>query len=446
MRKLKFLLVVSILLILMVSLIGCSSKVYDVKTQDIDNNLSSYAYNELSFIATAYPDRSIDGNPADFIEYIKSEMGTFGYEVSEQSYTTSNSKTAKNVLASKKKEGASEKIVIGCTWDNNYFSFEEKPDGSYLSGASIAAMLTIADYLQDKELSYNLEFVFFAGGLDGWSGAQYYMSKLTAQDKKDIKLFINLGYIIGGDNQYIYARDKDTNYASFIDQVNVANGISGFSKVPAFKNTFNATITDEQVYDYSHIGMFGNNIVFMNNAIPSINYQSLNWSDLYQPIYVEKSGLENVGQSANDTFDNMSKRSGEDALKAQFQNVIASIIETVYVNQDGLMPILNDADEVNMFTQSDAAYYIFNVAAKIIAAMIIILSVVYAKSQITKNSDEYKKIKEAIPDIKVASDLDELIKMVQGLEEQVNNEEKDNKDNNDKDDNNNSISDDDVFQ
>ena len=438
--------VVSIVVILLVSLISCSSKTYDVKKAE-SVNLGEVAYNEAFYIAEMYPNRTIGEEDANtFIDYIKTELTGFGYDVNEQLYTTSNNKAAKNVIAKKDKDGVDKKIIVGCNWDNTYTTFDQKPDGSYMTGSSIAALLTIAEYLKDKELNYDIEFVFYAGSLDGYSGAYYYMSKLTAQDKQNIQLYVNLGYIIGGDYQYIYARDKDTNYADFISQVNEANGIT-FEKVPQFKNTFPATISEEQIYRYSHIGMMGNNIIFMNNKIPSINYQSFNWKDISQPIYVEKKGMDNVGGTSNDTFENLSKRSGESTLIQQMNNVINSVVDVIYVNQEGIMPILEDADEINTFTQSDAAYYIFNVAIKILAAAAIIIIVVFAKNQIAKNREEYRKIKEASPINKVKSkevtDLEELLKMAQEFAEEE--EKKKNNDDKNNDDNNN-ISEDDVFQ
>ena len=312
-------------------------------------------------------------------------------------------------------------------------------------------MLTLADYFNDKELSYNLEFVLFSGGSDNWSGAQYFVDKLTAQDKQNIKLFINLGYVAGGDNQYIYARDLSTNYEDFINQVLKANDITAFSKVPLYKNTFAATISENQTYRYSHIGMFGNNIIFMNNKIPSINYLSINWSDYSTPVYVEKKGYNNICEGSYDTLDVMIERNGVETIKSQLNAVVVSTIDTIYVNQTELLGVLQSPDEVNSFFQSDMAYYIFNVAVKIILVALIILSVVYAKNIISKRREEYQKIKKDTPVLKVTiptdgKGLEELDEMLKKFIDEEENKKK-NKDNDNKDDDNNTtISDDDVFQ
>ena len=450
--KKKLIVIALAILILCMSFMGCSSKTYDVKKSDQQIDLSLQAYNTLEYISKNYQDRTIGSEASqDFVSEMKNSLQAYGYAVTEQSYTANSSKATSNIIAIKTKEGTNDKIVIGASWDNVYGDYETHPDGAYQSGASIAALLTLADYFNDKELSYNLEFVLFSGGSDNWSGAQYFVDKLTAQDKQNIKLFINLGYVAGGDNQYIYARDLSTNYEDFINQVLKANDITAFSKVPLYKNTFAATISENQTYRYSHIGMFGNNIIFMNNKIPSINYLSINWSDYSTPVYVEKKGYNNICEGSYDTLDVMIERNGVETIKSQLNAVVVSTIDTIYVNQTELLGVLQSPDEVNSFFQSDMAYYIFNVAVKIILVALIILSVVYAKNIISKRREEYQKIKKDTPVLKVTiptdgKGLEELDEMLKKFIDEEENKKK-NKDNDNKDDDNNTtISDDDVFQ
>ena len=450
MRKTKFLILTILIAIICMSFMGCSSKNYDVKKVEAQVDFSQDAYSQLEYISSTYPNRTMGAEESlDFISNEMASLSAYGYEVTEQLFTVDNTKTTKNIVASKANDTTKDKIVIGACWDNVYEAYDSHPDGAYQSGAAIAALNVIANYLKDKELKYNLELVLFSGGSANWSGAQYYMDKLTAEDKQNIKLFINLGYIVGGDNQYIYSRDKDVNYGNFISQVLDANGITSFAKVPLYKNTFPAAISENQLYRYSHIGMFGNNIIFMNNKIPSINYMSINWSDYSTPIYVEKKGKNNICQTGYDTFEVMIERNGEDTIKSQLNAVITSLVDVVYVNQDGLVDVLQDADEVNSFMQSEVAYYIFNVVVKIVLLAGIVLSVLYAKSLIAKKREEYRKIKADTPIIKVniptdgtnGDDFASVLKKIIEEEEKKKNEHHDNDDDNDT-----PISDDDVFQ
>ena len=449
MKKTKFLILTIALVIICMSFMGCSSKTYDVKKNDVQLDFSQTAFKQLEYISNTYKNRSIGSDEAlDFVADETASLSAYGYEVSEQTYTEDNSKTTKNIIALKANDTTKDKIVIGACWDNLYDSYDAHPDGAYQSGAAIATFNVIADYLKDKELKYNLELVLFSGGSKNWSGAQYYVDKLTAEDKQNIKLFINLGYVVGGDNQYIYARDKDVNYDQFISQVLNVNEIS-FKKVPLYKNPFEATISEGQLYRYSHIGMFGNNIIFMNNKIPSINYMSINWSDYSIPIYVEKKGKDNICQSEYDTLKVMIERSGEETIKAQLNAVVVSLVDIVYVNQDGLKDVLQNADEVNSFIQSEAAFYIFNIAVKILLLAGIVLSVLYAKNLITKKREEYRKIKADTPIIKVniptdGANGDDFAAVLKKIIEEEEKKKNDHHDNND--DNNTTISDDDVFQ
>ena len=145
----------------------------------------------------------------------------------------------------------------------------------------------------------------------------------------------------------------------------------------------------------------------------------------------------------------MIERSGEETIKSQLNAVLVSLVDIVYVNQDGLIDVLQDADEVNSFIQSEAAYYIFNIVVKIVLLAGIVLSVLYAKNLISKKREEYRKIKVDTPIIKVniptdganGDDFASVLKKIIEEEERKKNDHHDNDD-----DNNTTISDDDVFQ
>ena len=454
MKKLKGLLPILVLVILTIALVmsGCSATTYDVKKAE-EISLGEAALQRLEYISTNYKDREIGSDGSDaFVEYLKAELTSFGYDVSEQVFTASTAKTTKNVIAKGNIVEGKGKIIIGAAWDNLYKEYDTNPDGAYQTGASIAALLETAKYLKTKTLSYNLEIVFFAGAEDSFSGAQAYMNKLTAEDKLNIKLYINYGYIVGGDNVYLYSRDKAVNYDSFIRQVIEANGINGITKNPLFKNTIDAQIVANQLYQYSHIGMLSNNIIFMNAKIPSINFMSLDWSDYTYPIYTEKKGLENVAETSKDTYETLIERSGKETLIAQFNSVINTTIYSVDANQEGLLQVLDNADEVPEFLQANYSYYIFNIVIKILAVAIVLIIGAYAKNIISKNREEYSKLRKETNAINIdvsklkngeitEKDLEEIFRAEEAKlkgEPQQNDEDKKNNDDN--------IGEDDVFQ
>ncbi len=391
MRKFRIVFIILILCIIAMSIMGCASQNYSInKSEEV--NLSEAAFEKLEYISANYSNRSMGSEKQDeVVGYLNAQLTSFGYEVSEQTFTA-DSTTSKNVIAKKSVNTTKDVIVLGASWDNMYEKYDTHPDGAYQTGASIAALLTISEYLSTKDLPYNLEIVFFAGSSGNWTGASYYLKKLTSEEKQNIKMFINYGYICGGDNLYIYAQEKATKYSNFINEVVAQNNISGITKVPQFKNTVAATISEDQIFTYSHIGMFGNNIIFMNNEIPSINYLSVNWSDYTYPIYTEVKGTANVIETENDTLEHMISRSTKEKIVSQFDSIIKSTVYTIVDNNETLMTTLGD-DGITPFFQSQTAYYIFNVVVKILAAAIVLLFVAYAKNKISSNKDELQKMR-----------------------------------------------------
>ena len=452
MRKMKLFLCILAVLVIVLSLTGCSKKDFAVnKAEEV--SLANEAYTLLESISTTYPNRTIGSEASEtFIAYLNSELTSYGYEVTEQTFTSKKTKTTKNVIAKKAKEESKGTIVLGANWDNMYEYYDAHPDGAYQTGASIATLLTIAKYISTKELSYSVEVVFFAGSSENWNGTQLYVDKLSEKDKQDIKLFINFGYLAGGDNLYMYSRDNTVSYDSFIREVIAQNNVQGIVKTPTFKNIFDAAISENQLYSYSHIGMFGNNVIFMNKQIPSINFFSMNWSDLSNPICTEIKGMSNVLESPNDTLENMKNRVSQTKIELTLDSVIKSTIYTIVDNQDGLFDVLQDRGEVTPFFYSNTAYYVFNGVVKILCAAVILLLVVYCKNYISKNRDAYAKLKSEQSSIRInleklkegsitPEELEDIFKSEEEKLKGVQNKKED-KDSHDDD----IISDDDVFQ
>ena len=452
MKKIKLFLCVLAILVIVLSLTGCAKNDFNVnKAEEV--SLANDAYALLESISTNYPNRTIGSDASQtFIAYLNNELTSYGYEVTEQSFTSKKTKTTKNVIAKKSIEESKGTIVLGANWDNMYEYFDAHPDGAYQSGASIATLLTIAKYISAKELLYNIEIVFFAGSAENWNGAQVYVDKLSEKERQDIKLFVNFGYLAGGDNLYIYSRDNTVSYDSFIREVIGQNNIQGITKTPTFKNVFDAAISDNQLYSYSHIGMFGNNVIFMNKQIPSINFFSMNWSDLSNPICTEIKGMQNVLESSNDTLETMKNRVSQEKIVSTLDSVIKSTIYTIVDNQLGLLDVLQDRDEVVPFFYSNTAYYIFNGVIKILCVAAILLIVVYCKNYISKNREAYSKLRAEPAGLKInmeklkegsltPEDLEDIFKAEEEKLKGVQ-KKKEEKSSNDDD----IISDDDVFQ
>jgi len=449
MRKLKIISIALLIIVLAMSLMACSTKTYNISASE-EISLKDEAYDRLVLISSIYPNRTIGTTDSEqFTSYLNEELTSFGYSVEEQSFTSKDAKMTKNIIAKKNTSSDKGTILLGASWDNMYASFTSHPDGAYETGNALAALLTVAKYLYSKDLSYNLEIAFFAGDVENWSGAEYYLSKLSSEEKQNIKLYINYGYIAGGDNLYIYARDTKTEYENFVNQVGEVNNLTQFTKTPQFKNTFDVLLIENQLYSYSHIGMYGNHVLFMNEQIPSIAYLSINWSDYSYPIYKEVKGSDNICQSGNDNLTTVVSRKDVDTIKSQLDGVMKSTIYSIVDNQSELLNVLDNREEIVPFFQSTAAYYIFNVAAKILVVAIVLIIGAYAKSQISKSKDELLKKRIVIDPSQI--DLNRIKERMENNEsfDDIFNANKNNssqKQNEEPKDNNDNIDDDDVFQ
>ena len=102
MRKAKLLILPIIIAVICVSFMGCSSKTYDVKKADAQIDFSQEAFTQLEYISNTYPNRTIGSDESlDFIANEEASLSAYGYVVTEQTYTVENSKTSKNIIATK---------------------------------------------------------------------------------------------------------------------------------------------------------------------------------------------------------------------------------------------------------------------------------------------------------------------------------------------------------
>ena len=342
----KFFLIVALTLIAcfaLASLAGCTPTAsFDVVKSEGDYGDTVFA--QMKYLAENYPDRTMaTQGEIDASRYLANTLRDLGYEGVEfgedeaglQSFTldytrydgTSKSKaTAYNVVFTKKSENSKGEILLSAQYDNLYGEGRNtsandstntqmtdqddgawKADGSYESGSAIAVMLTLAQLLSDVDCGYDITFAFFTGGSYYWQGAYYYASHLKNAQIENIRLMLNFSMLGGGDNLYMYAREKSTDYGAYLTDVG-----AGLTQLPKNKNATSLILETDPLYAFSHIGIVGNHYYFMNRGVPTANYLSLNWSLNDYPFITETAGRENVYHTADDTFANMVARMGED--------------------------------------------------------------------------------------------------------------------------------------
>lgn len=396
MKKAVYLITITILVLtILCSCFACSSKTYGDIEKSGDYALGESAFSILEDISEYYPNRSvISSESEDFVNELNLMISSYGYNVEKQDFTVlidSKSFETSNIVCLKDNPNTDKKIIIGCQWDNCYSYYTSSPDGAYESGAAIASLITLANYLKDKDLNYDLEIAFFGAGVKNWYGAKYYLNKLSAKEKENIQLMINYSMLGSGDNLYMYSRDKSVNYNDYFYQVANANGLNT-KKVPTNKRIMDSTLVEDSIYSYSHFGMFGNHVYFMNELIPTLSYASFNWEDKTNPSWSEKKGEENVYETGNDTLETMVKRVGKDYIVNQLNTVLNSTISTIVVNQNSLLNILEKPDEVSTFAQGNTAAYIFGIGVKLVIIVVIIVLTTISINNFKKNKDLHKVI------------------------------------------------------
>ncbi len=219
-------------------------------------------------------------------------------------------------------------------------------EGAYGSATSVATAIAIADMLKDVELDYTVRFAFIDCSQYSNEGIRELCAAYDAP-----ALAINLNRLGGGTYNYIYSAEVRTDFNDAF--YSAANKVGGgtFAPVPADKHIVKAVLLDEQPNDYTHIGMYGDNLWLMTMGVPTVSFLSLDWGSNTNSFYTEIDGLDNVYNTSGDTFDNMIERlgggdTGREKLSANLigvANTVATMLAPA--NADVLDQVLATAAE-----------------------------------------------------------------------------------------------------
>ena len=417
--KKKLFVTIVLVLVLSLFLVSCTSVDLNIEKSNKQLDLGSKAYENLEALSQNYANRNLGTEESNFfINSLKDYMLSLGYESEVNNFVFSYSildesgldyidatSSGKNLVCKKSSANSKGTLVFSCYYDNMYTT-ENMADGAYESGAAIAALMALSEYFKELDLGYDIEFAFLDAGEYMWQGANEYLSSL---DKDDVKLVINYGPIIGGDNLYIYSRDKKTTYNDYFYEVALKNNLN-IKNIPSNKNIISATLTLDSVLDYCHVGMFGNQYYCIQNSIPSVSYLSLNWEDNNIPGFVEVKGENNVFQTNEDKFNNLVTRCGsKEKMIEKFNVVLNSTIFAVTENQetfDNVLKIAYDED-YSSFIKSDKMKIVFAYGTKILLVGIIFAVYIACRYYVSNHKEIYAKdIKEAQEEInKMAKDM-----------------------------------------
>ncbi|MGN0797835.1 MAG: M28 family peptidase [Christensenellales bacterium] len=417
MKKKLLLTIISIVVALVaISATGCTHAQFDLKEQG-KVGVGEEAYQYLTLFATPeYADRSADtGKDLAFCKYLADKLTSWGYipkavesdgvagiekfnyyyDDGEKVYSGSSYNVEFTKAASTQSRG---RIILTAQYDNrySYSGIATEADGSYESGASVAALLTISRLLSDKDLDFDITIAFLGCSTISYNGAEHMLKNMSDVQKQEVLLAIDISNIIGGDYTYLYTIDKSTDYGDFFDQLATVNSLN-FASVPKDKKVGSARLIDNGLYNYFHVGMFSNNMYFMNEGIPTLTISSFNWDKSGSSGRVEFDGKESLLQTPADSFDNMVARVGEEEIKARFDDIVSVVYLAIAQEGEALASALTSSrDQMpSRLAQSAVANSVLTVAPKIIVITALILIMFQVRKRVNDNREKYLAIRHA---------------------------------------------------
>ncbi len=196
------------------------------------NSFGEIASTQARHIATVFPGR-MTGTPAEMLsaDYLRQQFADMGYQSdirafhSRYIYTSrNNSKNWHNVTGSTviaAHEGkTAQQIIIMAHLDTFAPMSDEDTDhnlgGLTLQGmddnaAGLGVMLELAERLKNIPTHYGIRFVATSGEEEGKLGAENLLNRMSAAEKKNTLLVINLDNLIVGDKLYFNSGKKTPN-------------------------------------------------------------------------------------------------------------------------------------------------------------------------------------------------------------------------------------------
>lgn len=258
-------------------------------------------------------------------DYLVNQLYGFGFTSQQVNAVAIDDSASYNVVAMLNNSfGNEDIIVIGAHYDTVANSA-----GVYDNASGVVALLQIAEILLENQdsLMYDVMLVFFGSEeyQEGYylRGSSDFVSKM-GYSRNNIKLFVNIDSISGGDNLYIFSEEKVTNYQKAFVTAS-ANSSAVLQNKPLGKGVYSGF--DYFGYGYYQVAQMSDFSSFRSRGIPSVmffsgTYDTLGWN------YAESTDKEFcVMNSTKDTMEIFNKR-GQDAVD-KIDTVVASVTKAI---------------------------------------------------------------------------------------------------------------------
>ncbi|MET6678999.1 aminopeptidase [Citrobacter amalonaticus] len=182
-----------------------------------------FATTQTRHIATVFPGR-MTGSPAEMLsaDYLRQQFEQMGYRSDIRTFNSRYIYTAKNnrknwhnvtgstVIAAH--EGTAPQQIIIMAHLDTYAPQSDADTDANLGGltlqgvddnaAGLGVMLELAERLKDVPTEYGIRFIATSGEEEGKLGAENLLKRMSAAEKKNTLLVINLDNLIVGDKLY----------------------------------------------------------------------------------------------------------------------------------------------------------------------------------------------------------------------------------------------------
>jgi alkaline phosphatase isozyme conversion protein len=164
--------------------------------------VGKFAYQQVEYLSEKIGPR-VAGTEGEKTasKYLVSQLQALGLKTTVQTFTYTrggNTYTSQNVIATRAGKSKKE-LIVGAHYDSVSIG-----KGADDNGSSIGVVLESIKNLKNKKTPYTLKIVFFGAEEAGLQGSKYYVSQMSAADKKNTVAMINLDSLLAGDFMYVY--------------------------------------------------------------------------------------------------------------------------------------------------------------------------------------------------------------------------------------------------
>ena len=203
-------------------------------------------------------------------------------------------------------------VIIGAHYDNSTVS-GTSDEGVSGGATGVAVLMTLAELLQDTELPFDVVFALFSGEEYGYFGSSRFVLEMTEERRRNTLLYVNLNYIGGGDNCYLYADEIKRIHADYILEKAALVGMN-IDGVP--DNARIIPVEDLQSgLPYTAYAMADGHAAFYKAGINIAAFFSANYS-LTQYFKPQEAKYKfNIADTEADTFENYMNNYGDKGIK-----------------------------------------------------------------------------------------------------------------------------------